>query len=36
MGREGSVRVSDWGFMRSLVGVVCGISVGFIWESGME
>lgn len=27
--------VSDWRLMKSLVGKVCRISVGFIWESGM-
>ena len=35
MGREGFVSVSDWRLMKSLVGKVCRIRVGFIWESGM-
>lgn len=35
MGREGSVSVSDWRLMKSLVGKVCRIRVGLIWESKM-
>lgn len=29
------MKVSDWRFMKSLLGKEYGIGVGFIWESGM-